>query len=57
MDDSGVTGFRYKFGYPPLKDSSVELKDSGCTTRYVWRLWRERIREGSDPKCVMERDF
>ena len=21
------------------------------------RLWRERIRESSDPKCVKERDF
>ena len=24
LDDSEVTGFRYKFGYPPLRDSSVE---------------------------------
>ena len=40
LDDSVVTGFRYKFGYPPLKDRSVEWKDSGWTPRYMVRLWQ-----------------
>ena len=57
LGDSGLTGFRYKFGYPPLKDRNVEWKDRGWTPRYMVRLWQERIRESSDPKCVAERDF
>ena len=57
LDDSVVTGFRYKFGYPPLKDRSVEWKDRGWTLRYMVRLWQERIRDSSDPKCVEESDF
>ena len=57
LDDFGVTGFRYKFVYLPLKDRSVEWKDRGWTPRYLVRLWQERIRESSVPKCVKERDF
>ena len=57
LDDSVVTGFRYKFGHPALKDRSVECMDRGWTPRYMVRLWKERIRESSHPKCVEERDF
>ena len=57
LDDFGVTGFRYKFGYPLLKDRSVEWKDRGWTPRYLVRLWQERMRDSSDPKCLEERDF
>ena len=55
--DSEVTRFRYKFGYHPLQDRSVEWKDSGWTAEYMVRLWQERIRESSDTKCVKKRDF
>ena len=37
LDDSGMTGFRSKFVYAPLKDRSVQWKDSGCTTRFMVR--------------------
>ena len=57
FDNSVVPGFRYEFGYPPLKDRSVEWKDRGCTHKYMMKLWQERIRDSSDPKFVKERDF
>ena len=44
-DDSGLTGFRSQFGYPPLKDRSVQWKDRGWTPRFMVRLWQERYRE------------
>ena len=44
-DDSGLTSFRSKFGYPRLKDSSVPLRDSGVTTKFMVRLWQKRYRE------------
>ena len=57
LHDSGLTGYRNRFVYPLLKDRTVECKDRGWTPRYMVRLWQERIRESSDPKCVEERDF
>ena len=43
--DSGLTDFRSKFGYPPLKYGSVQWKDMGWTPRFMVRLWQERYRE------------
>ena len=57
LNDSRLTEYRYRFEYPPVKDSSVECKDRGWTSRYIVRLWQERIRESSDPKCVEEKNF
>ena len=57
LNDSEFTEYRYRFGYSPLKNRSVEWKDRGWTARYIVRLWQERIRRSSDPKCVEERDF
>ena len=54
--DSVVTGFRYRYEYPPLKDRSVEWKDRGWTPRYMVRLWQDRIRQSSDTKCGKESD-
>ena len=45
LDDSGMTGDRSKFGYPHLKDRSVQWKDRGWTPRFMVRLWEERFRE------------
>ena len=56
LDDSVVTGFRYKFRYAPLKDRNIQCKDRGCTTWYMVSLWQERIRESSDSKCTEGRD-
>ena len=55
--DSSVTTFRYKFGYPPWMDRSLEWRDRGWTHKYMVRLWQQRIKESSDTKCVKERDF
>ena len=38
LNDSGLTGFRSKFGYPPSKDRSVQGKDSGWTPSFMVRL-------------------
>ena len=42
LDDSGLTGFRSKFAYRPLKDRSVQWKHRGWTPRLMVRLWQER---------------
>ena len=40
--DSGLTGFRSKFGYPPLKDRGGQWKERVWTPRFMVRLWQER---------------
>ena len=45
LDNSGLTGCRFKFGYPPLKDRSMQLKYGGWTPKFMVRLWQERYRE------------
>ena len=57
LDDSGLTGFRSKFGYPPLKDRSVQWKDRGWTPRFMVRLWQERYRECPCKVCEEEMNF
>ena len=57
LHDLVVTGFRYKFAYPPLHDNGVKWNDRGWTPTYMVRLWQEWIRESSDPKYVKERNF
>ena len=52
--DSGLTGFRSKFVYPPLKDRSVQWKDRGWTPRFMVRLWLERYRECPCKVCEEE---
>ena len=42
--DCGLTGFRSKYGYPPLQNRSVQRKDRGWTPRFMVRLWQERYR-------------
>ena len=39
LDDSALTGIRSKFGYPALKDKSMQWKDRGWTPRVMLRLW------------------
>ena len=39
LDDSVVTGYRYRFVYPPLKDRGIEWKDRGSTSRNMVRSW------------------
>ena len=55
--DCGLTGYRSKFGYPPLKDRSVECKDRGWTPRFMVRLWQERYRECPCKVCEEEMNF
>ena len=45
VDDSGVTGVRSKFGYPSLKDRSVQWRDRGWTPTFMVRLGQARYRE------------
>ena len=55
--DSGQTGFRFKFGYPRLKDRTVQWKDEGWTSRFMVRLWQERYRECPYKLCKEEMNF
>ena len=57
LDDSGVTGFRFKFVYPPLRDRSVQWKDRGWTSRFMVRLWEKRYRECSCKVCKEQMNF
>ena len=57
LDDSGLTGFRSKFGYPFLKDRSVQWQDRGWTTRFMVRLWQERYRKCPCKVCEEEMNF
>ena len=42
--DSGLTRFRYKFEYATLKNSNVQWKDRGWTSRFNVRLSQDRYR-------------
>ena len=55
--DSHLTGFRSKFGYPPLKDRSVQEKDRSWTPRFMMRLWQERCRECPCKVCEGDMNF
>ena len=44
LDDSGLPGLRSKFGFPTLKDSSVQLIDRGWTPTFIVRWWPETYR-------------
>ena len=57
LDDSGLTGFRSKFGDPPLQDRNVQWNDSGCTPRFMVRLWQERYRECPCKVCEEDMNF
>ena len=54
LDGSCLTGFRSKFGYPPLKNRSVQWKDRGWTPKFMVRLWQERYRKCSGKVCEKE---
>ena len=54
LDDPGLTGFRSKFGYPALKDRSMQGKDRRWTPRFMVRLWQERYRECPCKVCEEE---
>ena len=57
LHDSGLTGFRSKFVYPPLKDRSVQWKDGGWTPRFMVRLWQERYRKCPCKVCEEGMNF
>ena len=57
LDDFGLTGFRSKFGNPPLKDRRVQWKHRGCTPRFMVRLWQERYRECPCKGCEEQMNF
>ena len=54
LDDSGLTDFRSKLVYPPLRDRSVEWKDRGWTPRFMVRLWQESYGECPCKVCEEE---
>ena len=54
LDDPSLTGFRSKFGYPPMKDRSVQGKDRGWTPRCMVRLSQKRYRECPCKICKEE---
>ena len=54
LDDSGRTGFRFKFGYPALKDRCMQGKDGRWTPKFMVRLWQERYRECPCRMCEEE---
>ena len=57
LDDSGLTGFRTKFGYHSLKDRSLQWQDRGWTPRFMVRLWQERYRESPCKVCEEDINF
>ena len=57
LNHSGLSSFRSKLGYPPLKDSSVQWKDRSWTPKFIVRLWQERYRECPCKVCQEEINF